>query len=534
MNTFFSRALRALALPMIVTCGWAPQSDAQTTIFAATSDSGSEQSTKKDSWILEPEEKTGITVWTMELTLHAKAEPRPALKYRLIPDDFEMLDGNAAVYYLKALGFLDQTWASERLIQIQKEATARAQKEGKGYKEVPPAVWLSTPPYELPLQEVREYLQLTAFQTPFIYEAARRDRFDADRNLREVADWSSYPLTDIQAMRELARTQSLRCRLAIAEGRVDKAIAIVGQQFALARHMGQDDFLTSDYIGIAVAGIAWNDALYLVQHPQTPNLYWAFAAMPRPLVDLRYSLALERHYVYEQSKMLREVDETPRPAAYWQVFLDRLLAGIGFIVLDEYDLPTFFGDPALSRAPLVAYVAAAYPGAKEYLINECKLPREQVDAYPTAQVVFLAAVRYYDECRDDEFKWAYLPFWQAYTNDARGGADDAMRAASERYGWCTAPAVVLSSHFMGARAAEARCDQTIALLQTVEAIRMYGAAHDGKLPQSLDELPVPAPVDPFTGKPFDYEGLGSRAILNGHALPGLRYRLILTLAKPSK
>lgn len=72
--------------------------------------------------------------------------------------------------------------------------------------------------------------------------------------------------------------------------------------------------------------------------------------------------------------------------------------------------------------------------------------------------------------------------------------------------------------------------QTIALLETVEGVRMYAAAHNGKLPPSLAALPVPAPVDPFTGQPIDYEVLGDRAVLNGHSLPGLRYRLVLRVA----
>jgi hypothetical protein len=83
---------------------------------------------------------------------------------------------------------------------------------------------------------------------------------------------------------------------------------------------------------------------------------------------------------------------------------------------------------------------------------------------------------------------------------------------------------------LAARTAEARCDQTIALLRTVEAVRMYAATSDGQLPPTLDDLPVPAPLEPFTGKPVDYEFLGDRAVLNGHALPGMRYRLVLRLA----
>ncbi len=532
MNSSSLRASFAPALLAIWLCGWVSQSDAQIDGLANPNDSGRKQPTKEDGWIVERDEMPYRRVQTMEMTLHAKPEPRPALKYRLIPDNFEMLDGNAYIYYLKANGFFEQSRARERLTQIRKEASARAEKEGKQYHEVPPAVWTKTPPQELPLDEVKEYLKITSFQSQFIREASRRDRFDADRNLREVHDVIAYLLPEIQSMREVARTQSMRCRVAIAEGRIDDAIEITGQQFAMARHLGQDDFLVSNLVGIAIASTAWNDALYLVQHPETPNLYWALAAMPKPLIDLRHSLALERQILYQQFKVLREVDETPRPVGYWRDFLDRLASQTGYLASD-FGLPANQDDRQLATATLVAYIAAAYPGAKEYLIDECSLPQEQVEAYPTAQVVILAAARFYDQCRDDYFKWTHLPFWQARTNDVRRRVDDTMRTASKRYGLCTAPAMLLLPAVLAARTAEARCDQAVALLQTVEAIRMYGAAHD-KLPRSLDDLPVPAPVEPFTGKPIDYECLGSRAVLSGHSLPGLRYRFVLRLAKQSK
>jgi hypothetical protein len=497
---------------------------------AAANEMQSNQTREEDGWIIDRDEQAGIMIRTRELTLHPRAEPRPALKYRLIPDDFDRLDGNAAIYYLKALGFLEQTAARERLNQYRKEASARAQKEGKAYSEVPPEVWRSMAPGDLPLEEVKEYLRLTSFQPQFIREAARRDRFTLDRNLREVDDPIAYLLPEIQSMRELARTQDLRCRVAIAEGRIDDAITIIGQHFALARHLGQDEFLVSNLVGIAIASIAWNDVLYLLEHPDTPNLYWAFTSMPTPLVDIRHSMATERQLAYLQLKVLREVDETPRPVGYWRDFLDRLLPQFGLLSSDVA-LPSFKDDPQLARAALVGYVAGAYPGAKDYLTKECKMPTEQVEAYPTAQVVFLATVRFYDQWRDEYFKWTHLPLWQVRTKTARGDVDTAMRAAAEQYGLCSVPANLLLPAVLAVRTAEARCRQIIALTQTVEAIRMYGAAHDAKLPPSFDELPVPAPIEPFTGKPIDYEYLGNRAVLTGHTMPGLRYRLVLRFAK---
>jgi hypothetical protein len=321
----------------------------------------------EDGWLHERNAQTGQLVATKELVLHPQAEPRPALKHRLIPDEFARLPGNAAVHYLKALGFLEQELPRDKLAQFRKEARSKAEKAGTPSNKFPPHVWLSTAPRDLPLAEVREYLSLTQFQPPIIREAALRDRFDMDRNFRDVDNPIAYLLPEIQNLRELARTQSVRCRLAIAEDRVDDAIAILGQQFALARHLGQDEFLVSNLVGMAISSIAWNDATYLLQHPKAPNLYWALAAMPTPLVDIRHSMSVERQFFFQQLKVLREVDETPRPAGYWQEFIDRFGQ---MSYLTELNLPSVLRDKELARASMVGLIAAAYPGARDFLIQE--------------------------------------------------------------------------------------------------------------------------------------------------------------------
>src|SRR5947207_14017496 len=72
-------------------------------------------------------------------------------------------------------------------------------------------------------------------------------------------------------------------------------------------------------------------------------------------------------------------------------------------------------------------------------------------------------------------------------------------------------------------------------LRVVEAIRLYAAAHDGKLPTALaDVTEVPVPDDPATGKPFAYAARGDSATLTappldrlkpGHALNIFTYEL---------
>lgn len=495
-------------------------------------DGSAEKVNKDDGWVRERDPQTGITVSTKTMTLYPRAEPKPALKYRFLPDSFSAVEGNAAIFYLKASGFLEQNAARQALNKFVEDSMAKARKEGKDSNNVPPYVWLSTPPDALPLKEVKEYLQFTSFQQPFLREAAARERFDMDRNFKDVDNPIAYLLPEIQNLREVARTQSLRCRVAIAEDRLDDAIEIAGQQFALARHLGQDDFLVSNLVGMAIASIAWNDLLYLVQHRDAPNLYWALAVMPTPLVSLRRSMSVERQFLYQQFKVLKEVDATPRPPGYWQDFITRIIQQAGMLAGDlNVKLPSGIDDSKSTRAVAAAYIALAYPGAKEYLINELKLPRKQVESYATAQVVFLAVARFYDQWWDETFKWTYLPFWQSRAKSAPSEVAQAMREAGDRYGWIAMPTQMLLPAVRAAKTAEANGDQHIALVQTVEAIRLYAAAHDGQLPPSLDVLPVPAPIDPYTGKPLDYERIDSRAIINGHARRGMRYRLILRMAK---
>ena len=483
---------------------------------------------REGDWIVQRDEQLGIMVYTLEMVISPKAEARPALKHSLIPDDFDLREGNAAIFYLKAMGFLEQNHARDLLSETMKKMRKIGEEKGADSNDVPPYSWMEMPLKQLPLEEVKQYLQLTSFQPRDLAEAARRRSFSLDRNVRQDPNPVGVLLPEIQIMRELARTQCLRCRVAIAEGRVDDALAILGQQYAMAKHLGTDEFLISNLVGAAVANMAFRDVLQLLQHPATPNLYWAFASLPNPIIDLRKSLAYERQFLFEQVKILREVDDAPRNAGYWQDFIDRILPQIdGLDFLLDRKLPK---DTEGSRALVVATIAAGYPGAKRYLIEEMGMNRDKVDSYTTAQTFFLAVKRFYEQTRDDQVKWNNVPFAQASANSQYKSLDEVMRADSQRIGWCSIPTATFLASFSAVRTAQNRTQQTITMLQTVEAIRMHGAQSGGKLPDSLQSLSIPVPVDPFTGKPLLYELSGDNAVLTGHRMPGIQYRIVLRFA----
>jgi hypothetical protein len=57
-------------------------------------------------------------------------------------------------------------------------------------------------------------------------------------------------------------------------------------------------------------------------------------------------------------------------------------------------------------------------------------------------------------------------------------------------------------------------------LRIIEAVRHHLAAHDGKLPTTLDEIKdVPIPLDPMTDQAFEWKVEGETAVLKAPPLP---------------
>ena len=80
---------------------------------------------------------------------------------------------------------------------------------------------------------------------------------------------------------------------------------------------------------------------------------------------------------------------------------------------------------------------------------------------------------------------------------------------------------MLTPALNSARLAPIRLDRQLDALQCIEAIRLYAAAHEGKLPASLEAITeAPVPLDPATGKPFVYKVDGDSATLSAPVPPG--------------
>lgn len=431
-----------------------------------------------------------------KLTLSPAAAPSPALKYVLLPELKDQTPGNAALEYYRA--FSPVWWGHIR--------------QPKTWETINKA--LQTPLKDLPRKERKpgpagagnlSWLE----RDPMLRQVDRASR-------REYVDWGMAErlrregfgllLPDIQGLRQIGTLLAVRARLEIAEGRYDKAVYTLQTGLALSRHVGDAVTLIQDLVGMAIARIMLAQLEELIQQPDAPNFYWALTELPRPFVDLRKALQGEKLGLYVANPELRSVETTRLTEEQQQT----LLQGLGgreemlLIVGKKPNRPNWS-----NRLMGTLLVLRAYPEAKQALIAQGRKP-EKVEALPTLQVVLIHSLQQYRRLQDDLFKCRGLPYWKARLHFEQ--ADERIRQGRRRLEGM--PFIYVIPAFQKVLASSGGTDRRIAALRCIEAVRLYAAAHDGKLPATLDTIKeVPVPIDPMTGKAFTYRVTGERATL---------------------
>jgi hypothetical protein len=445
----------------------------------------------------------------VRVAIRTAAAPVPALKYEFLPEVRDQVSGNAVVHYHRAADM-----AGKRL-------TFDKPDEG-------PTKWLEMPIRDLPLDEVRLFVdrEQRAFQE--LELAARCDQ--CDWQIREGAKTQGYTFLfpDLQKLREFANFLKLRARLEIAEGNASEAVRTLRVGFTMAKHADQANIMISALVGAAIAQLMIDQALELIQIQGAPNLYWALTDLPQPFINLRMPMQMERLMVHGYFAPFQEggIDIRTTPLSVEQ-FQERF----------EH----FMGSPPHQRTEfrlyLIAVTAKAYPQAKRFLLSQ-GLATETVEAMPRIQAVYLFSLAEYDRLFDEMLKWQGLPYWQAHPGLEK--AEQSLRQERVKEG--ELERLPLAGYFLPALQrvfmATAKVDRRIAALRCIETIRLYAAAHDGKLPGALSEITeVPIPIDPVTGKAFDYQFEEGKAVLSApppagekpHSGNYLKYEL--TLAK---
>ena len=430
---------------------------------------------EKPAYVKPPKAKLQV----FELSVHPASQPRPALKYHLLPGYLELTPGNAVPIYAKAAILLGANVGDEKVKKIRE--------------------WLETPLDSLSREEIRKTLREYHQQLRLVDMAARRQQCQWDPPVREEqANVLGTLLPEVQSLRIAGYLVALRARLAMAEQDYDDAVFSLQTGYAMARHVARQPYLVSSLVAASIEGIMTGQVRDLISQPGAPNMYWAITALPSPPVDVHPSVEFENALAYLMFPEMTPSRRTELSAEQWTVLAPQVLAR--FAELHE----------KLARGPsvidgdqgdFVKEALKAAPEARKHLIA-AGYPKEKVEAMAPGQAVLVAIFDIYETCRDDLMKWQGLPYHQAWAGLKEAKA--AIYAASDEP-ILTSLARWLLASLDVACCSESWHERTLAALRCVEVIRLYADDHDGKMPPSLDSIPaLPAPINPMTGEPFRY------------------------------
>ena len=418
----------------------------------------------------------------VRMTVTPQAAPTPALRYQLLPELREMHPGNPIQGFLTC--FMEQN-----TFFYDKTSVENGQK------------WLTMPLKDLPLKELHDYGGGALRQAD---DAARLDKPDWQILFRMRRDGFRTLLPDVQVMRRLADSLKVRFRAEIAERRFDDALVTSKTMFALSRCLGKHPSFIGNLVGVAVASLSTDPLEEMIQQPGCPNLYWALTNLPAPFIDFREGQQGQLMMDEVEFSVLDEKE--PMSDAQIKKALDKVRALVQLRKETGFKFPIGQIDPGVLVAGW-AMDADLVSAARKRLIAS-GLVEAKVKQFPAQQVIMLDKKLDYLIQRDEEDRVLTLPYWEAVK----------LRAASRQEKQDNSLLGLLAPNFLNPlvlHQARVRLDQRLALLRCVEALRIYAAENDGKLPAHLDDVKMPLPVDPVTGKPFSYQLDGATAILHG-------------------
>jgi hypothetical protein len=416
----------------------------------------------------------------ISLAVSPQLAPKPASKFRLLPEVSELNPGNPLLGYLGC--FLEQN-----IFFFSKEETDKREK------------WQTMPLKDLPLAQLRNYGGEALRRADY---AARLEPLDWQILVKMKTDGYRLLLPELQQMRTLGTALKVRFRGEVAERRFDAALVTARTMFALAGHLGEHPTLIGSLVGLAIANIALSPLDEMIAQPGCPNLYWALTDLPAPLVSIRRGLQGER-MLFPGEFALDE--KSPLSEAALQETIAKLAELLRFTTLteglaapqkkDEAPPPPPVTEPDPRRKPRAFLERRSrdegFLRAARTRLVESGIPEARLKQFPALQVVLLDEKLAYEVLRDERMKWMNLPFWQA---EAALLEIARSKPENEYLMGALVPSVIKL------RRAQARLEQRIALLRCVEALRLHAASHEGKLPARFADVKEPLPVDPITGK----------------------------------
>lgn len=433
----------------------------------------------------------------IELTIEPRAVEAPVLKYQLLPTEPELKSGNAVPILLR-LPWEQTEWMSKTFPTLHEwddrplNDAAWANFSGvvpeNFYNEMKRAAFRRDAHWEYPLGET---------QTPYL-----------------------ILLPDVQGLRGfLGYGLSAKIRYHLSRGELSQARECILVGLANSRHIAQTPFYVNQLVALAIARIMLERTGELVSQPNSPNLYWALSTLPNSLIELHRAASLEGNIFAITFPAAKDLDHHA-DAKEWSKMARQLVELLELIgEIRKLEKPNDQGsviEQFLQRLNLTEKnrLSDLIQHARGELPELLKVSAEKVASMSEDEV----AVRWYvfKRLSRDQLSSAALvmPPGEAWPLLKKLRAENA--AMREKLGSSGEGFFDPASIYMAAWSYQRKVQS----LRVIEAVRDYMATHDGHLPKSLDDIhDLPIPLDPLTGKAFEWSVDANVAVLKAPSLP---------------
>jgi len=407
----------------------------------------------------------------------AASEPVPALKYQFWPARSALKPGSAQQHFFRALTLLLSQPQEHR-----KQLDALSVTDG-----VDPDI-----------AKVRSFVETQTAVLSELHTMALSEVVDMDHHIRDLGgiEMYSYLLPDVQEARTLARLLRLRAIEQLDRRDFEGAVSTISDGYRLSSLISTGETLIEQLVAIAIASIMEETVDRAIQTPGCPNLYWALASLPRPISKIRDAVQFEMHFLTRLFPLLADAEQANYPEEVWRKKWVDSLEPLGTLAGDSSN--------KVSLALAMATVGFVEPARERLLASG--FSAEKLANMPPTQIVIIDTARELRRLSDESVKAYLLPI--EMRKPLMVARDRRFQQWVQEERWSSGGAMVAAVFFPAisrVHETEVRKLMTHQRLMTVEALRMHAATHEGKLPESLDQLdPVPAMPDPYTGKPFGY------------------------------
>ncbi len=402
--------------------------------------------------------------------------PIPSMKYELLVDPIDQEAGNAADTYRKA-------WAAL----------------GKGDDAIADQLFEAMQKGSSDFDAIAALCGRNGQVFDLLERAGRAETCDWESGYRQHGARTLLP--HLRNMRTLGRLLALRAHGLVHQGKIEDAIATIRIGCELGRKTGLEPIPISGLVGNGIVSMMQLDLVEAMNRLESPNLYWALATLPMPIIDFRRGMEAERISLYVNVPVLFKTRSG-------EITVEQWADAMGQIAAFKPD-----GEPGDAPVPIESIkemIKPLIPAAREYYAQTHQLSAAEVAKIDPIKVVGVYGFDRYQAYADEKWAINSLPYPRLIP--ALEGFDREIEQT--RDGEMGDVFTVLLPSVTGVARKYVALDRQIAALTCVEAIRNYAAEHDGKLPGSLGDMTdTPAPLNPRTGEPFEYHVDGATATL---------------------